>query len=376
MEGGAGHMEETRAGSPVAAVVPSLNPTRQLTGTVEGLLAAGFARVILVNDGSRPETEEYFQELDRLPQVTLLTHPVNRGKGAAMKTAFTWLLEHWPDCPGVVTVDGDGQHHPEDALACAQKMLAEERVILGCRDFSRPEVPPRSRTGNRITRGVFRVFCGMSLSDTQTGLRAVPRRYLEELTAVAGDRYEYETNMLLALKERRIPWGEMKIRTIYLEENRGSHFHPVRDSWKIYRLILAHFFRYALSSVVSAVADTGLFGLLSALLAGALAGAALTAAATAGARVLSSLLNFSLNRWVVFRSRGPLGRSLARYYALALPMLLAQFLLTEGVLRAARISDRQTLLRTVIYAVVMAGLFVGSYVIQHRWVFEERKEPK
>lgn len=135
-------MEETRAGSPVAAVVPSLNPTRQLTGTVEGLLAAGFARVILVNDGSRPETEEYFQELDRLPQVTLLTHPVNRGKGAAMKTAFTWLLEHWPDCPGVVTVDGDGQHHPEDALACAQKMLEEERVILGCRDFSRPEVPP------------------------------------------------------------------------------------------------------------------------------------------------------------------------------------------------------------------------------------------
>lgn len=376
MEGGAGHMEETRAGSPVAAVVPSLNPTRQLTSTVEGLLAAGFARVILVNDGSRPETEEYFQELDRLPQVTLLTHPVNRGKGAAMKTAFTWLLEHWPDCPGVVTVDGDGQHHPEDALACAQKMLAEERVILGCRDFSRPEVPPRSRTGNQITRGVFRVFCGMSLSDTQTGLRAVPRRYLEELTAVAGDRYEYETNMLLALKQRRIPWGEMKIRTIYLEENRGSHFHPVRDSWKIYRLILAHFFRYTLSSVVSAVADTGLFGLLSALLAGVLAGAALTAAATAGARALSSLLNFSLNRWVVFQSRGPLGRSLARYYALALPMLLAQFLLTEGVLRAAHISDRQTLLRTVIYAVVMAGLFVGSYVIQHRWVFEERKEPK
>ena len=376
MEGGAGHMEETRAGSPVAAVVPSLNPTRQLTSTVEGLLAAGFARVILVNDGSRPETEEYFQELDRLPQVTPLTHPVNRGKGAAMKTAFTWLLEHWPDCPGVVTVDGDGQHHPEDALACAQKMLAEERVILGCRDFSRPEVPPRSRTGNRITRGVFRVFCGMSLSDTQTGLRAVPRRYLEELTAVAGDRYEYETNMLLALKQRRIPWGEMKIRTIYLEENRGSHFHPVRDSWKIYRLILAHFFRYTLSSVVSAVADTGMFGLLSALLAGVLAGAALTAAATAGARALSSLLNFSLNRWVVFRSRGPLGRSLARYYALALPMLLAQFLLTEGVLRAAHISDRQTLLRTVIYAVVMAGLFVGSYVIQHRWVFEERKEPK
>ena len=368
-------MEDKEIRGP-AAVVPSLNPDRRLKSTMEGLLETGFADVILVNDGSTPETLPYFQELNRLPQVTLLTHPVNRGKGAAMKTAFTWLLEHWPDCPGVVTVDGDGQHHPEDALACARRMLEREEVVLGCRDFSRPEVPPRSRMGNRITRGVFKVFCGMTISDTQTGLRAIPRRYLEELTAVAGDRYEYETNMLLAMKDRHIPWGETPIRTIYLEENRSSHFHAVRDSWRIYKLILAHFFRYTLSSLASAVADTGLFGLLSALLAGLLAGTALTAAATAGARILSSLLNFSLNRWVVFQSRGPLGRSLARYYALALPLLLAQFLLTEGVFRAAHIADRQTILRTVIYAVVMTVLFVGSYVIQHRWVFGDQEERK
>lgn len=365
-------MENRSDQSGPAAVVPSLNPTGQLVETAAGLLSAGFTEVILVNDGSRPETLEYFREAEQMPGVTLLTHPVNRGKGAAMKTAFTWLLEHRPCCPGVVTVDGDGQHHPEDALACAREMLAEERVILGCRDFSQPEVPPRSRMGNRITCAVFKVFCGMSISDTQTGLRAIPRRYLESLSTVAGERYEYETNMLLALKDQRIPWGEIKIRTIYLEENRGSHFHPVRDSWKIYKLILAHFFRYALSSLASAIADTGLFGLLSALLAGLLAGTALTAAATVGARVLSSLLNFSLNRWVVFKGGGPLGRSLARYYALALPLLLAQFLLTEGVFQAASIGDRQTILRTVVYAAVMTALFVGSYVIQHRWVFASK----
>ena len=367
--------KETRG---VAVVVPSLNPTGRLTDTVSGLLAAGFTDILLVNDGSRPETLRYFEEASARPGVTLLQHEVNRGKGAAMKTAFAWLLEHRPDCPGVVTVDGDGQHHPEDAMACAAKMLREEKVILGCRDFSRPEVPPKSLMGNRITCAVFKIFCGMSISDTQTGLRAIPRRYLPALAAVAGERYEYETNMLLALKDQRIPFGETEIRTIYLDENRGSHFHPVRDSWKIYKLILAHFFRYAVSSLVSAVADTGLFGLLSALLAGVLAGTALTAAATAGARVLSSLLNFSLNRRLVFHSGAPLGRALARYYALALPLLLLQFLLTEGVFQAARIGDRQTLLRTVIYAAVMTALFIGSYMIQHRWVFasdtrEERK---
>lgn len=369
-------MEETRTRGSAAVVIPSLNPTEQLTGTVDGLLSAGFQEIILVNDGSKPETEQYFERLARLPQVTLLTHPVNRGKGAAMKTAFSWLLEHRPDCPGVVTVDGDGQHHPEDAMACAGQMLEEERVILGCRDFSRPEVPPRSRMGNRITCAVFKIFCGMTLSDTQTGLRAIPRRYLEVLTAVAGERYEYETNMLLALKDRGIPWGERSIRTIYLEENRGSHFHTVRDSWRIYKLILARFFRYTLSSLVSAVVDTGLFGLLSALLTGALVGAALTAAATAGARVLSSLLNFTMNRRLVFQSKRPLLRSLGRYYALALPLLLSQFLLTEGVFRAARIEDRQTVLRTVVYAAVMIALFVISYVIQRRWVFGEKEEGK
>lgn len=374
-------MEQKGDGGAVAAVVPSLNPDPKLISTVEGLLGAGFTDIILVNDGSSPETWRYFQELAQLPQVTLLAHETNRGKGAAMKTAFAWLLEHRPRCPGVVTVDGDGQHHPEDAMACARQMLEQERVVLGCRDFSRPEVPPRSRMGNRVTCAVFKIFCGQAFSDTQTGLRAIPRRYLEPLTAVAGERYEYETNILLALKDYHIPFGEREIRTIYLEENRSSHFHPVRDSWKIYKLILAHFFRYALSSLASAVADTGLFGLLSALLAGLLAGTALTAAATVGARVLSSLLNFSLNRWVVFKSGGPLGRSLVRYYALALPLLLAQFLLTEGVFRAVRIGDRQTALRTLVYAAVMTALFVGSYMIQHRWVFkpedhEERKRSK
>lgn len=360
----------------VAVVVPSLNPTDRLTDTVDGLLQAGFSQIVLVNDGSRPETGPFFEAAASRPGVTLLGHEVNRGKGAAMKTAFSWLLEHRPDCAGVVTVDGDGQHHPEDAMACAQKMLEEHRLILGCRDFSLPDVPPRSRMGNRITRAVFRIFCGLAISDTQTGLRAIPMEYLSRLTTVAGERYEYETNMLLALKDLDIPWGEVKIRTIYLDENKESHFHTVRDSWRIYKLILTRFFRYTLSSLASAVADTGLFALLSALLAGLLAGTALTAAAAIGARVLSSLLNFTLNRRLVFRSGAPLGRALGRYYALALPLLLCQFLMTEGALRAARIGDRQTFLRTAVYAGVMVVLFVAGYVIQRRWVFarKDRKE--
>lgn len=364
----------------VAAVVPSLDPDRRLSSTVNGLLAAGFADVILVNDGSRPDTLPYFQELAQQPGVTLLNHPVNRGKGAALKTAFAWLLEHRPGCAGVVTVDGDGQHHPEDAMACAEAMEAEGRVILGCRDFSRPEVPPRSLMGNRITSAVFRIFCGMDISDTQTGLRAIPLRYLPELSAVKGERYEYETNMLLALKDLRIPYGEKAIRTIYLEENRGSHFHTVRDSWRIYKLILARFFRYTFSSLLCAVVDGGLFALLSSVLEWKLWGMAHTAVAAGGARLVSSLLNFNLNRRLVFCGGGHFGQALVRYYILVILQYLAQLGLTQGLFQFLHIQHEYSTVRhTVIYVIVMMVLFVGSYVIQHRWVFvsgEKEKEER
>lgn len=371
-------MGETAAAR-TAVVVPSLNPTDRLTDTVDGLLRAGFTQVVLVDDGSRPETKGYFEAAAARPGVTLLRHEVNRGKGAAMKTAFSWLLEHRPGCAGVVTVDGDGQHHPEDAAACARKMAAEGKLILGCRDFSQDDVPPRSRMGNRITCGVFRVFCGLPVSDTQTGLRAIPMEYLPRLTAVAGERYEYETNMLLALRDMDIPWGEVKIRTIYLDENKESHFHTVRDSWRIYRLILARFFRYTLSSLLCAVVDGWLFALLSSVLEWRLWGVAHTAAAAGGARLVSSLLNFALNRSLVFRFTGSPMRALARYYILVIVQYLAQLGLTQGLFQLLHIHHEYSTVRhTVIYVIVMMALFVASYAVQRRWVFarkarEERK---
>ena len=128
-------------------------------------------------------------------------------------------------------MDGDNQHHVEDILACCEKLREKpDHVILGARDFSKREVPLRSRFGNVLTKGVFRFACGIRITDTQTGLRAIPARYLEAMTEIEGSRYEYETNMLLEMKARRIPFEEVPIRTIYLEENESSHFNPLKDS--------------------------------------------------------------------------------------------------------------------------------------------------
>lgn len=356
--------------SRVSVVLPSLDPDEKLAAVIDGLLAQGFRDIILINDGSHPEHLHYFLEAeDAHSEVTLLTHEVNRGKGAAMKTAFRWFLQNRPEGLGVVTVDGDNQHHPEDTAACTANMLETGHVTLGCRDFNQPDVPPRSRFGNHVTSLVFKLFCGMVISDTQTGLRAIPRKAVETFLTVSGDRYEYETNMLLAMKAQRIPFDEKQIRTVYIEENKSSHFHAIRDSWRIYKLILAHFFRYTVSSILCAGVDTVGYSLLSWLLGGLLHGFALTAAAGVIARAISSMLNFFLNKALVFRSSVSTGKALLRYYLLAIPQMTAQLLLTQGFYALLHISDRQGGLRTLVYVTVMAALYFIGYTIQRSWVF-------
>ena len=362
--------------SKISIVLPSLDPDEKLTAVIDGLLQAGFEDIILVNDGSKLENLHYFESAAQHPEVHLLHHEVNKGKGAALKNAFRWFLTNRPDSLGVVTVDGDNQHHPDDTLACAEQMAKNGNVVLGCRDFSLPHVPKRSRIGNNITCGVFKFLVGMKVSDTQTGLRAIPRSVMEDFCAISGDRFEYETNMLLAMKAQGIPHDEVKIRTVYIEENKSSHFHAVRDSWRIYKLILKHFFRYTVSSLISAIIDTGIFALLSWVLKGILSGLLLTAIPTVTARLISSLVNFYMNKKLVFESKASSGIAMLRYYALAIPVLIAQTLLTDGVYRLFSITEQQTFLRTIIYAVVMAILFVASYMIQQRWVFAPRSKKK
>ena len=361
--------------SNISVVLPSLDPDEKLIAVVDGLLEYGFSDIILVNDGSKQENLHYFTDLaEQHPEIHLLHHEVNKGKGAALKNAFRWFLENRPEGYGVVTVDGDNQHHPEETRACCEKMLDSGNIVLGCRDFTLDHVPARSRFGNQTSSAIFKIFVGMTISDTQTGLRAIPRKQLKTLVEVSGDRFEYETNMLLAMKTNALAFDEVKIRTVYIEENASSHFHPIRDSWRIYKLILAHFFRYTISSILSAVIDTAGYALLTVLLRGFLKDFALTAVSGVAARVVSSLFNFFVNKNVVFKTNVSTAKAMAKYYALALPQMAAQVLLTQGVYALLNISDTATGLRTLIYAIVMSVLYVVSFMIQQRWVFAPQKD--
>lgn len=229
----------------ITIIIPSLNPDEKFHRTLDSILEKGFHNIVVVDDGSDENHKEPFQYAEA-KGCKVLVHPVNKGKGRALKTAFEYCLQQ-EDCIGVVTVDGDGQHGADDIYQCGAVMLCLDKVVLGCRDFSEPQVPFKSKYGNNITKFAFRALCKIQISDTQTGLRAVPKKDLTAMTEIAGERFEYETNMLLEMKSRDIPWVEQKIETIYLDDNASSHFHPFRDSWRIYKII----FKYSLSARVS-----------------------------------------------------------------------------------------------------------------------------
>lgn len=367
----------------ITVVLPSYKPDEKLLSTVEGLEAAGFNDIIVVDDGGGEEYKKYFDILRQRKSCTVLTHPENRGKGAAMKTAFKWYAEN-RNTSGVITVDGDGQHRPEDVTAVAEKMAETGSIVLGVRDFSQDDVPGRSRFGNRVTSLVFRLFVGIKISDTQTGLRAIPAALVSDMLQVSGDRYEYETNVLLSMKRSNWPFTEVKITTVYLEENKSSHFRAFRDSAKIYGLIFKHiitssFIKFMGSSMICYALDWVLFTGLHYWLSGVFGENSIadTAISTVSARVISSMLNFFINRRIFNKGGGKLGWTMVKYYMLAVCILLASTIslhyVSLGLSNFAWISNTfgEKWLQPFVKLPIDFILYLVSYNIQKKFVFKK-----
>ena len=227
----------------LAIILPSLDPDDKFDAVVGELVDRGFRHIVIVDDGTVGEGKKHFRKAEELPGCVVLCHEVNKGKGRALKTAFGYVVEQLPQVKGVITIDGDGQHLTEDIIACGERMLQEgDKVILGCRDFDQAGVPPRSVAGNKTTSRMFRLVYGIHLSDTQTGLRAIPRAFLEPFLQIEGERFEYETNMLLRMKKLGIAFLEQPITTVYDPEDYSSHYNAVKDSWRIFKVMFKGLF--------------------------------------------------------------------------------------------------------------------------------------
>jgi glycosyltransferase involved in cell wall biosynthesis len=226
---------------PITVLIPALKPSGQLLSVVAALSADDRVnRIILVNDGSPRECDAIFESVVQDAKVILLSHAANLGKGAALRTGMNHFLCTDTSNSVLVTADADGQHLPVDILKVgARAMETPEELVLGSRGFS-GDVPLRSRFGNTLTRTVYCGLMGPSLTDTQTGMRAIPRSLMASLLHVRINGYDFEMQMLVMAARDRMTITQVPIATVYIENNRDSHFNPLLDSIRIYYVFVRH----------------------------------------------------------------------------------------------------------------------------------------
>lgn len=333
-------------------LIPAYKPNQHMLTVIRGLFARHFNRIIVIDDGSGDAFAAVFAEAEAMG-CRILRHAVNMGKGRALKTGLNDAMNIGYADRGVITADADGQHTPQDIEKVAGRMAEKPNaLVLGVRQFV-GAVPLRNRIGSSVTRFLFTLINGERVQDTQTGLRGIPLMHIPLFLTLAGERYEYEMNMLLMARPNGIRMEQVPIETVYIDGNEHSHYNVLVDSARVY----AKLFSFIASSMIAAFIDFALFILLHNLLPTKLIVSVVVA------RVGSSAINYLINRNLVFRAKGSMARTAGRYYALAATIMLSSYLLIRLFVDVFGIN---TYLAKLIADII---LYFVSFVVQREFVY-------
>ncbi len=350
-------------------LIPALNPDQKLIKLVQELLDStiSFDTLVFVDDGSDAENQVVFSELEEMEdsRIHILHHQHNEGKGAALKNGFRYIRNYFPEIDGIATMDSDGQHTVDALATCMEKFeTSPEDLVIGVREFTN-EIPMRSQFGNVLTSKLVKMLTHQNISDTQTGLRIVPIKYVEKLIDFPGDRFEFEFDMLLQARKYDVKVIEQPIPTIYLDGNKSSHFRVIRDSIAIY----ARFLKFAGSGLISFIVDIVLFEGIILLLGNHVLDSIILA--TVVSRALSAVVNYTLNHHVVFNSGGRL--TFVKYGALFIVQMVLSGYLTDLVTGWLP-NNNNSIAPMIAKMIVDFTLFMISYQIQKDFIFKQDKE--
>ena len=193
------------------ALIPAFMPDEALINIVHELNSREFS-VIIIDDGSGTDYDDIFTQAEKYAKV--IRQKVNKGKGCALKKGFRFIKADFKPPYTVVTVDADGQHMINDVINVFNYAAKyPDDIVIGCRKLKKND-PIKSRIGNNITNFLYKATTRSKLSDTQTGLRAFSDSSIE-----------------IAIKEKI---REIPIETVYIDNNRATHFRPIKDSAIIY----------------------------------------------------------------------------------------------------------------------------------------------
>jgi glycosyltransferase involved in cell wall biosynthesis len=217
----------------VAVLIPAYNEAATIRDVATRALACG-SPVVVIDDGS---TDSTAGALAGLP-VTLLRNASNQGKAASLWLGMQHALAEGAD--GVVTLDGDGQHNPEDIprLVAAADAHAGA-IVIGSRMREKTEFPRRRLLANQTANFCISWACGYRVEDSQSGFRFYPAALLRRVR-LSHDRphgFVFESEILIEAARLGVRSVPVPIAAIYRPGARASHFHAVRDVLRIGRMV-------------------------------------------------------------------------------------------------------------------------------------------
>lgn len=338
-------------------VIPAYNPDDHLLTVVKNIQTKSDNMIFIIDDGSNHESADIFTTLKNdfdYPNIVVVKHAINLGKGAALKTIFNHILTNYPKIEGVVTLDSDGQHSLIDCYHVLKELEKNENsFILGYRTFSK-DIPLKSYVGNNISKFIYKLLLGKNFKDTQTGLRGLSKSFMKKCLSIKSNRFEFETEQLAISVQQGLNIIEIPIETIYIENNKASSFRPLIDSFKIYFVL----FRYGLSSIITAIVDFIVFMI-------ALSSGANVLIANIFARTASIGVQFTLLDKYVFHTKAKILNF----------VLFATYVYTMGIISAmAQISTVEHFDISVISAKILIEgvLFFVNFAVLRLYIFTKK----
>lgn len=200
----------------VFVVIPAFNEASVIGEVISEVILNGYKNIIVIDDGSADTTAI---EARQYP-VIVLRHRINRGKGAAVMTGLIAAERLGADV--IVTIDGDGQHDPEDIASLVDPILSGHYdVVLGTRPMKKHEMPAIKVIANKIGNYITWLFYGIRVSDSQSGFRAYSR-FAAHVIDTKADKYEYDSKVIREIKINRLKFIEKPIKVRYTEYSKNK----------------------------------------------------------------------------------------------------------------------------------------------------------
>jgi glycosyltransferase involved in cell wall biosynthesis len=219
----------------ICILIPAYNAQETL-GSVLKKIEPLRGDIIVVNDGSSDETKRVALESG----AQILGHPLNLGKGAALRTGFHHILQK--DYEVVITLDADGQHDPAEIPALLKIFQSvEPDILIASRAAEFGKMTFLRRFWNRLGVKAVARLCHADITDSQSGFRLIRADVLNKVD-FSTSRFETELELLIKACKKGFSVLSVPINTQKVDGTGSSHFRPVVDTWKVCKLFLRSLF--------------------------------------------------------------------------------------------------------------------------------------